>query len=282
MSISKIRIRNTKDKALQIVIYSLAVVSALPLVLILYYVIRKGIAAINWSFFVNLPKPVGEVGGGIANALIGSLLIVLVAALMAIPPGVMAGIYIASHRRSKLARFTRLAVDVLNGTPSIVMGIVAYILVVETTGHFSGFSGSVALGLMMLPLIVRTTEETLLLVPKTLKEAAYALGAPSNRMILKVWLPASVSGILNGIMLSLARVGGETAPLLFTAFGSPYLNWNIFQPMQSVPLLIFNYSKSPFQDWEQIAWGASLVLIVFILIVNVLSKIIAAKWRIRF
>ena len=275
-------LRKFKNKAFLVVITTLAILSAFPLIFIILYVFKQGIAAINWHFFVTLPKPVGEIGGGIANALVGTMLIVLIASLMAIPVGLMAGLYLSEHPENKLSKATRLAIEVLNGTPSIVIGIFAYLVIVLTTGGFSAFSGSFALAVMMLPLVVRTTEETLRLIPETLKEAALALGAPYYRVIFKVVIPSGLSGIINGVMLAIARVAGETAPLLFTAFGNPYMNWNIFKPMDNLPLLIYNYATSPYQDWHRIAWGASLVLIALVLLMNLLSRWAIKKWKVRF
>ncbi len=274
--------RKFKNKAFAVVITTLAILSAFPLIFIILYVFKQGISAINWQFFVTLPKPVGEIGGGIANALIGTMLIVLIASLMAIPVGLMAGLYMSEHPESKLSKATRLAIEVLNGTPSIVIGIFAYLVIVLSTGGFSAFSGSFALAVMMLPLVVRTTEETLRLIPETLKEAALALGAPYYRVIFKVVIPSGLSGIINGVMLAIARVAGETAPLLFTAFGNPYMNWNIFKPMDNLPLLIYNYATSPYQDWHRIAWGASLILIALVLLMNLLSRWAIKKWKVRF
>jgi len=274
--------RKFKNRAFVVVISTLAILSAFPLIFIILYVFKQGISAINWEFFFTLPKPVGEVGGSIANALVGTMLIVLIASLMAIPVGLMAGVYLSEHPENKLSKATRLAIEVLNGTPSIVIGIFAYLLIVLVTGGFSAFSGSFALAVMMLPLVVRTTEETLRLIPETLKEAALSLGAPYYRVIFKVVIPSGLSGIINGVMLAIARVAGETAPLLFTAFGNPYMNWNIFKPMDNLPLLIYNYATSPYQDWHRIAWGASLVLIVLVLLMNLLSRWAIKKWKVRF
>ena len=274
--------RKIKNNLFVTIVTILAILSALPLIFIIVYVLKQGISAINWQFFVTLPKPVGEVGGGIANALVGTILIVLVASIMAIPVGLMAGVYLAEHPDNKLSNATRLCVEVLNGTPSIVVGIFAYLVIVLNTGGFSGFSGSFALAVMMLPLVVRTTEETLKLIPDTLKEAALALGAPYYRVIFKVVIPSGLSGIINGIMLAIARVTGETAPLLFTAFGNPYMNWNIFKPMDNLPLVIFNFSMSPYKDWHRIAWGASLVLVAMVLLMNLLSRWVIKKWKVRF
>jgi len=282
MDETSLDIRKIKNRVFAGGVAALAVISALPLVFIILYVFKQGISAISWEFLVTLPKSVGEAGGGIANALVGTLLIVVVASILAIPVGIMAGVYLSENPDSKLSKVTRLCIEVLNGTPSIVIGIFAYLVIVLTTGGFSAVSGSFALAVMMLPLIVRTTEETLRLIPESLKEAGLALGAPYYRVVFKVVIPSGMSGIINGVMLAVARVAGETAPLLFTAFGNPYMNWDIFKPMDNLPLLIYNYATSPYQSWHQIAWGASLVLITMVLIMNLLSRWAIKKWKVRF
>ncbi|HMH22946.1 MAG TPA: phosphate ABC transporter permease PstA, partial [Puia sp.] len=232
-------------------------------------------------FLVNIPKPVGEAGGGIANALLGSIIIIAVASIIAVPIGILAGIYLSENRKSRLAYWCRLCVDILQGVPSIVIGIVAYFWLVKPLGGFSALSGSVALAIMMLPIVVRSTEETLKLLPDTLKEAAFALGMPFHRVIFKVIVPVGISGILSGVMLSIARITGETAPLLFTAFGNPYLSANLTKPMQSLPLLIFNYATSPYNDWHDLAWGASLILLLWVLFLNIFTKLITRKWKVQ-
>jgi phosphate transport system permease protein len=254
---------------------------AIPLIAILFFVIKEGITKINWDFLTNIPKPVGEAGGGIANALLGSLIIVFVAALIAIPLGIFAGIYLSENKTSKLSYWSRLAVDILQGVPSIVIGIVIYFWIVKPSGSFSAISGSMALAVMMLPIIIRSTEETLKLIPFTIKEAGLALGLPYHKVILKVIVPCGFSGILSGAILSVARIAGETAPLLFTAFGNPYLNTNIAKPMQSLPLLIFNYATSPYEDWHNLAWGASMILLIWILLLNIITKLITQKWKVQ-
>ena len=260
----------------------LAFLITLPLVSIIYYVAKEGFSVINWNFFISVPKPVGEVGGGIGNALLGSLLLVLVASIIAIPVGILCGIYLSENGENRLSYWTRLAVDILQGVPSIVIGIVIYFWVVKPSGSFSGLSGSVALSIMMLPIVIRSTEETLKLIPATLKEAGLALGLPYYKVMLKVVLPVGMSGILSGVMLSVARIAGETAPLLFTAFGNPYLNTDITKPMQSLPLLIFNYATSPYDEWHNLAWGASLILLICILLLNLFTKLLTRRWKVQF
>ncbi|HVZ98441.1 MAG TPA: phosphate ABC transporter permease PstA [Chitinophagaceae bacterium] len=277
-----IKYRIGKSNVFKIIIIILASACVLPLLAILYYILKEGVSHINWDLLVEVPKPVGETGGGIVNALVGSLIIVFFAAIIAIPLGVMCGIYLSENKSTRLAYWSRLAVDVLQGVPSIVIGIIAYFWVVKPMHVFSAFSGSIALAIMMLPIVVRSTEETLKLLPDTLKEAALALGLPYHRAIMRVIIPCGISGIISGAILSVARVAGETAPLLFTAFGNPYLTTNIAKPMQSLPLLIFNYATSPYEDWHNLAWGASLMLLIWVLLLNIITKITTRKWRVQF
>ena len=274
--------RKIKDIAAKAMVILFAAVSVVPLVLILFYIFKQGVAAINWDFFTQLPKPVGEVGGGIANALLGSGIIILIAAALAIPFGVSIGIYLSENGARKLAYYTRLVVDALQGIPSIVIGIVIYIWVVTPMGGFSALSGSIALAIMMVPIIARTTEETLKLIPYSLKESSLALGVPYYKTMLRVIIPSGLSGILSGIILSIARITGETAPLLFTAFGNPFINLNVLKPMHSMPLLIFNYATSPYDDWHRLAWGAAFVLMTFVLLLNIITKIASRKWKVQF
>jgi phosphate transport system permease protein len=276
-----VKYRIGKSAAFKTLTVVLAFACVLPLVAILLYIIRAGITKINWHFLVNIPKPVGESGGGIANALLGSMIIIGVAALIAIPIGILCGIYLNEFKKSKLAYWSRLSVDILQGVPSIVIGIVAYFWLVKPLGGFSALSGSVALAIMMLPIIIRSTEETLKLLPDSLKEAAFALGMPFHRVILKVIVPCGISGILSGVILSVARIAGETAPLLFTAFGNPYISTKVTKPMQSLPLLIFNYATSPYNDWHDLAWGASLILLLWVLLLNIITKLTTRRWRVQ-
>ena len=277
----QVKYRIGKSTGFQALIVLLSVACVIPLIFILVYIIQSGITKINWHFLTNLPKPVGESGGGIANALWGSIIIIAMASVIAIPFGILAGIYLSENKTSKLAYWSRLCVDILQGIPSIVIGIVAYFWFVKPFGGFSAISGSIALAIMMLPIVVRSTEETLLLLPDSLKEAAFALGMPFHRVILKVILPCGISGILSGVMLSVARITGETAPLLFTAFGNPYLSSNITKPMQTLPLLIFNYATSPYNDWHDLAWGASCILLIWVLLLNIFTKLITRKWTVQ-
>ncbi|SFV32631.1 phosphate ABC transporter permease PstA [Thermoflavifilum thermophilum] len=281
-SIKHIRRRQLISASIRGIVLFFTVLTLLPLVYILIYIIKQGIGAINWSFFVQLPRPVGEAGGGIANALVGSVLIVCVATLMAVPIGISSALYLSEHPQGRLANVIRFCVEVLTGIPSIVVGIVAYDWLVKPMGSFSAFSGSVALAIMMLPIMIRSAEETLKRFPTHLREASLALGVPYYKTIMKVLLPCSLSGVLSGIILSVARIVGETAPLLFTAFGNPYLSFHIFHPMHSLPLLIYNYAISPYDSWHQLAWGAALVLLCWILLLNILTRMIIRKWSVRY
>jgi phosphate transport system permease protein len=282
MNIDSVKFRLGKSSGFQVLIYVLAFACVIPLLFILGFIIKAGVTKINWHFLVNIPKPVGESGGGIANALVGSIIIILVASVIAVPIGIMAGVYLSENKKSRLAYWCRLSTDILQGVPSIVIGIVAYFWLVKPLRGFSALSGSAALAIMMLPIIIRSTEETLKLLPASLKEAALALGMPFHRVIFKVIIPVGISGILSGIMLSIARITGETAPLLFTAFGNPYLSFKLTKPMQSLPLLIFNYATSPYDDWKNLAWGASLILLLWVLFLNIFTKIITRKWKVQF
>ena len=238
----------------------------LPLGAVFGYLVYKGMGSINWAFLTQTPKPVGEAGGGMANAIAGSALILLLGSSIGVPIGIGAGVYLAEYGRNRLGNLIRFTADVLNGVPSIIVGIVAYGLVVLTQGHFSALAGGVALGMMMIPTISRTTEEMLLLVPQAVREAAYGLGVSRWRTTLAITLRTATSGVITGIMLAFARVAGETAPLLFTAFGNQYWNWKLNQPTAALPLQICTYAISPFDEWHRQAWAGALILIVLIVI----------------
>ena len=236
----------------------------LPLAAIFIYLVYKGIGAINWAFLTQTPKPVGEVGGGMANAIAGTVLILFIASIMGVPIGIGAGIYLAEYGQNRLGNLIRFTADVLNGVPSIVVGIVAYAIVVLGQGHFSALAGGFALAIMMIPTITRATEEMLLLVPRAVREAAYGLGVPRWRTTLSITLRTATSGVITGVMLAFARVAGETAPLLFTAFGNQYWNWNVNQPTAALSLQVYTYAISPFDEWHKQAWGGALILIILI------------------
>ncbi|NPB09546.1 MAG: phosphate ABC transporter permease PstA [Thermodesulfobacteria bacterium] len=270
--------RRMKNRIILTVITVLALLPAIPLFLILFQLLKEGLSSLSLDFFLHLPAPPGEPGGGIANALVGTLIIVGLAVLIGVPVSILAGIYLSEYgRHGKLSETIRVCADVLQGVPSIVIGIVAYAWVVKPMGHFSALSGSVALALMMIPVVVRTTEEVLRLVPDILREAALALGVPYWRTVLKVVLPTGMVGVSTGILIAVARIAGETAPLLFTAFGNQFLTLNPLEPMSALPLVIFNYAMSPYEDWWRQAWGASLVLVFMVLGLNIVSRILARK-----
>jgi len=274
--------RLLKDKLFKTVVIFLSFISTVPLFFILFHLIKNGLSSLNIEFLFNLPKPIGEEGGGIANAIVGTFILILISSFLSIPLGISAGIFMAENRNSKLYKIINLLVEILQGVPSIVLGIVAYLWVVKPMKHFSALSGGIALAIMMLPVIIKSTEETINLIPESLKEASLALGVPYYKTILFVILPSGLSGILTGILIGISRIAGETAPLLFTAFGNPYMNLNIFKPVESLPHLIYNYAKSPFSEWHQKAWAASFVLILMVFTLNILSKWVIRKWKVRF
>jgi len=274
--------RVAKDVIFKGMIILFSILSGIPLIVILYFIVKNGISSINWEFIVNLPKPVGEIGGGVSNAIIGTFILIIISSIISVPIGLSAGIYLSENRRGKIPYIVRLCVETLQGIPSIVIGIIAYAWIVVPMKSPSALSGGVALGIMMLPVIIRTTEETLKLIPISLREASLALGVPYFRTILRVVLPAGLSGIVTGILLSIARITGETAPLLFTAFGSNFMNLNVFKPIASLPLVIFNYATSPYNEWISLAWGASFVLVVLALGLNLIAKLVARKWKVQF
>jgi phosphate transport system permease protein len=253
----------------------------LPLGAVFGYLLYKGIGSINLAFLTQTPKPPGEVGGGMANAIAGSALILFLASLAGIPIGIGAGIYLAEYGRTRFGDFIRFTADVLNGVPSIIVGIVAYGLVVLTQGHFSALAGGVALAIMMIPTVTRTTEEMLLLVPNSVREAAYGLGISRWRTTLSITLRTATSGVITGIMLAFARVAGETAPLLFTAFGNQFWNWKVNQPTAALPLQIFTYALSPYDDWHRQAWAASLILIVLIVLSISAVRLVAGSGTLK-
>jgi phosphate transport system permease protein len=254
-----------------------AVVAVSVLFCILGYLVYHGGTSINWDFFTKLPTPVGETGGGMANAIVGSAKLLLLASLLGVPIGFFGGIYLAEFSGHKVAFVVRYAADLLNGVPSIVIGIFAYALVVLPFKHFSTLAGAFALGLMMIPITLRNTEEFLLGVPRALREGSMALGASKWTTIVRVVVPAAYHGIMTAILLALARVAGETAPLLFTAFGNRYWSPGLSQPTASLPVVIYNYAISPYDDWHRQAWAAGLVLLGLILMVNIVARVILAR-----
>ncbi len=258
-----------------------ALIVTAPLFLILGTVVYRGLPGLNWAFLTQLPKPVGETGGGVANAIVGSLEILALASVIGVPLGIGCGIYLAEYGRNKWGNMVRFTADVLNGVPSIVMGMTAWALVVVTQGHFSLMAGSVALGIMMIPIISRTTEEVLLLVPQPIREAAWGLGIPHWRTTLSVVVPTAKSGILTSIMLAFARIAGETAPLMFTVLGNEFWSFSLDHETDALPLRIFRYANQPYEQAHQQAWTGALVLISFIMVTVILFRWIASRGAIK-
>jgi len=248
------------------------IIALIPLAMILFFVLSRGLQALNVAFFTHMPVPVGEAGGGMANAIVGTLMLSALGALMAIPIGVIAGIYMAEYAGSRLASAVRFAADTLNGVPSIVIGVFVYGIAVLPFKQFTMLAGGLALGIMMIPIIARTTEELLRLVPHTLREGALALGATRGLAVRTVVLPAALPGIITGIVLALARIAGETAPLLFTSFNNRFWNVNPLQPTASLTVQIYTYATGPYEDWHRQAWAGALVLVLIVLSCSVLAR----------
>ncbi|MEP6990560.1 MAG: phosphate ABC transporter permease PstA [bacterium] len=249
-----------------------AALAVVPLVVILAYLLKQGAGALSLDFVTHMPKPVGETGGGMANAILGTLILIGIASLVGLPIGIGAGLYLAEHRGGRLASVVRFLADVLNGLPSIVMGIFAWQFLVRPFGHFSALAGGAAIGAMMIPLVTRTTEEMVRTVPQSLREAALALGYPRWRTSLQIVLRTALGGIVTGVLVAVARVAGETAPLLFTAFGNQFWSTKVTQPIAALPLQIFTYAISPYDDWHAQAWAGALVLIGLVLVMSVIAR----------
>ncbi|HEX9165790.1 MAG TPA: phosphate ABC transporter permease PstA [Gemmatimonadales bacterium] len=263
---------------LMVALMGLAVALAvLPLLLILGTLIVKGASSLNLAFFTQMPAPAGETGGGVAHAIVGTLLIVGNACLIGIPIGMAAGVYSAEYAGTRLALVTRFVADVLNGTPSIVVGVVAWTLIVAKQKQFSGFAGSVALAILMIPMVMRTTEELIKMVPNSLREAALALGYPRWRTSLSIVVRTTLPGIVTGILLATARVAGETAPLLFTALGSQFMSTDLRQPMAALPLTVFTYAIGPYEEWHRLAWATALVLILVVLTLSIFARVVTRQ-----
>lgn len=252
--------------------YIAAALATLPLIFILVHLVRAGAASIGPAFFTQMPKPVGEAGGGMANAIVGTLILISIAATVGLPVGIGAGLYLAEHKRMRLASVVRFLSDVLNGLPSIVMGIFAWQFLVRPIGHFSALAGGVALGAMMIPLVTRTTEEMIRIVPNSLREAALALGYQRWRTSLSIVLRTALPGIVTGALVAVARVAGETAPLLFTAFGNQFWSTSVQHPIAALPLQIFTYAISPYDEWHSLAWAGALVLIGIVLVISIAAR----------
>ena len=249
-----------------------AALAIVPLIAILTYLIKQGAGSLSLHFFTNMPRPVGEAGGGMANAIVGTLILIGIASVVGLPVGIGAGLYLAERGGTKLANLVRFLADVLNGLPSIVMGIFAWQFLVRPIGHFSALAGGAAIGAMMIPLVTRTTEEMVRTVPQSLREAALALGYPRWRTSLQIVLRTALGGIVTGVLVAVARVAGETAPLLFTAFGNQFWSTNVSQPIAALPLQVFVYAISPYDEWHAQAWAGALVLIALVLVISVLAR----------
>jgi phosphate transport system permease protein len=261
--------RKAKSVLVSGLCFCCALLVVAPLGLVLFHLVRSGASSVDWQFFTHLPKPVGEVGGGMANAIMGTLILLGLAALVGVPVGVLGGVYLSEYGSPRTNWCVRLVADILNGTPSIVWGIVVYALLVVPMHSFSAYAGGIALGFMMIPLIIRTTEEMLALVPNAYREAAYALGIARWKVIVHIVMKTARRGIITGVLLALARIAGETAPLIFTAFGNRFWNHDLREPIAALPLQIYTYAISPYDDWHRQAWAAALVLILMVLAVNI-------------
>lgn len=269
--------RDIRRRMLSHVMIGLATLSVLvalvPLALILFFVVSQGVQALDYAFFTQMPKPVGEAGGGMANAIVGTLILCGLGALFAVPIGVMSGIYVAEYHGTRFASIVRFAADTLNGVPSIVIGVFVYAIAVLPFRKFSALAGGLALGVMMIPLIARTTEELLRLVPMSLREGALALGATRGRAMFSVVLPAALPGIITGIVLALARIAGETAPLLFTAFSNRFWSTDLREPIGSLTVQVYTYAIAPYDDWHRQAWAGALVLVSLVLTCSLLARL---------
>jgi phosphate transport system permease protein len=256
---------------------SAVAVALVPLFFVFAYVLQKGFSSLSWDFFTKMPRPVGETGGGMANAMLGTLYLIAIASVLAVPVGVIAGVYLSEYGKKPFGSLVRFTADVLNGVPSIVIGIFAYGLAVLPVKHFSALAGGLALGFMMIPIITRTTEELLNLVPGSLREGSLALGATRARAAFSVMVPAALPGIMTGILVALARIAGETAPLLFTAFNNRYFSARLDQPISSLPVQIYTYAVAPYEDWHRQAWAGALVLVGFVFIFSVLARVVTRR-----
>jgi len=269
--------RKIKSALAAIIAFICALLVIAPLALVLFHLIRSGASAINWSFFTELPKPVGVAGGGMANAIVGSFQLLGLAALVGVPVGVLGGVYLAEYGTARGNFALRFMADVLNGVPSIIWGVVVYGLIVLRFKSFSAYAGGLALGFIMVPLVTRTTEEVLLLVPAGYREASLALGISRWKTIVHIVMKTALKGIVTAVLLALARVAGETAPLLFTAFGNRFWNHNLSEPVAALPLQIFSYAISPYDDWHRQAWAGALVLVAMIFLVNLVVRFLTRE-----
>jgi phosphate transport system permease protein len=273
--------RRATNLAFTVGCHLMAALAILPLAFIVAHLVRHGLGGLSLDFFTQLPKPVGELGGGMANAIVGTLELVGLATIAAVPIGVAAGLYLAEFGDGRLGTLVRTTADVLAGVPSIVVGVAAYGLVVVPMGRFSALAGGTALAILMLPTIVRSTEEVVRLVPRSYREAALALGAPRWRVIQNVVLPAAAGGVITASLLALARAAGETAPLLFTALGSRFWSVAVDRPIASLPIYIYDYARAPYEDWNRQAWSAALVLLLLVTVVSAMMKLATRRYRVR-
>jgi len=269
------RWRKMKSTAVTAVLVVCALAVIAPLFLVIYFLVVHGSSSIDWNFFTQLPKPTGETGGGMANAIVGTVTLLAMASIVGVPLGVLGGIYLAEYGSDRANDWLRFAADVLNGVPSIVWGMVVYLMLVVPFKTFSAYAGGVALGFMMVPLVMRTTEEVLILVPQSYREAALALGVARWKMIMVIVVRTALKGIATGVIVALARIAGETAPLLFTALGNNFWNHNLKEPIAALPLQIFAYAISPYDDWHRQAWAGALVLMALILALNILVRVLS-------
>ena len=267
------RRRKIVSRVFEILCGAAVLVALIPLALILFYVIKEGFSALNLAFFTQMPKPVGEPGGGMANAIAGTLILIGLAALFAVPVGCLCGVHLSEYPRTKFSSAVRFAADVMNGVPSIVIGIFAYGIVVLPVKRFSAIAGGVALGLLMIPIVIRTTEELLRLVPSGLREGALALGATRSRAVFTVIIPAALPGILTGVLVALARVAGETAPLLFTSFNNRFFTTRLTQPISTLTVQVFTYATGPYEDWHRQAWAGAFLLVMIILSLSIIARL---------
>ena len=274
MGVSNHSWRKFKNALMQVVTCGCALLAITPLALIFYHLLKMGIGSLNWAFFTQLPKPVGETGGGMANAIVGTFELLSLACMMGVPVGILGGIFLSEYGSGRLNFWIRFGADVLNGVPSIIWGMVMYGLVVVPMKGFSAWAGGIVLGMVMVPLIMRTTEEVLALVPNGYREAALALGIAKWRTVAQIIVRTGLKGIVTGVLLAGARVAGETAPLLFTAFGNRFWNHRLSGPIAAVPLQIFNYAPSPYEDWVRQAWAGALVLLLFVALINVTVRVL--------
>ena len=271
--------RKFKNTLFLFVTLAAALAVLIPLFMIIQFVLVQGASSLTWSFFTELPKPVGETGGGMRHAILGTIYIVGLGALIAIPIGVACGVYLSEFSKSKLSKTLKMTIDLMSGIPSIVIGIFAYLVVVVPLKSFSALAGGISLSIIMIPIIIKTSEEILKLVPNHIREAGLALGLPRWKVILFIILKGSLSNLLTGMILAISRAAGETAPLLFTAFGNMYFSYSLNEPMASLPVQIYTYAISPYKDWQRQAWAGAFVLMVLILTMNLFARFILTKMK---